>query len=384
MPKTVIEKIDKFRKDCLWRGSDINAKGYNLAAWEMVTKPKDKGGLGVIDLEIQNDALLLKHLHKFYNKVDVPWVHLVWSSYYQHKVPHLTADKGSFWWKDILKLSEQFREIAHCLTGRGDTVSLWEDKLLQSTFSEAFPNLYTYIKSHGTSLKDCLASSNLLDMFRLPMSRAAYNEYIIFRDELEFFRYNNEQDDIWIYQWNNGLFSSRQYYKHQNKDIVTPAPFCWIWKTKCMPKIKFFSWLLLKDRINTRDILRRRHKHLEEGYHCVLCHTNTDETLLHLFFECTSSESRWFAIGINWNLNLQGDVIQMLIEQKQQFVGPYFMDLFMIAAWCIWKERNDYIFNHKPPSISNWKQSFKNEVKLHLYRIPNHKRVVIMNWVNML
>jgi len=31
-----------------------------------------KGGLNVINLRLQNDALLLKQLHKFYNKVDVP------------------------------------------------------------------------------------------------------------------------------------------------------------------------------------------------------------------------------------------------------------------------------------------------------------------------
>jgi hypothetical protein len=66
--------IAKFRKRCLWRGCDINAKGYNLATWKMVTVPKDKGGLGVKDLYVQNDALLLKHLLKFYNKIDVPWV----------------------------------------------------------------------------------------------------------------------------------------------------------------------------------------------------------------------------------------------------------------------------------------------------------------------
>jgi hypothetical protein len=127
LPKTVIEVIDKFRKNCLWRGSDANAKGYNLVAWEMVIFPKDKGGLGVKDLYMQNDALLLKHLHKFYNKVDVPWVRLIWKAYYQHKVPHLVSARGSFWWKDILKLNIQYRGISQCLSGIGDTVGLWED-----------------------------------------------------------------------------------------------------------------------------------------------------------------------------------------------------------------------------------------------------------------
>lgn len=90
----------------------------------MVTVPKEKGGLGVKDLYIQNDALLLNHLVKFYNKAEVPWVQLIWDTYYQHKVPHLTPAKGSFWWKDILKLSEQFQSIAYCLSAMSDTVSL--------------------------------------------------------------------------------------------------------------------------------------------------------------------------------------------------------------------------------------------------------------------
>jgi hypothetical protein len=47
-------------------------KSGNLAAWSMVQLPKNKGVLGVINLRIQNDALLLKQLHKFYTKQDIP------------------------------------------------------------------------------------------------------------------------------------------------------------------------------------------------------------------------------------------------------------------------------------------------------------------------
>lgn len=65
----------------------------------MVMKPKEKGGLSVLNLNVQNDALLLKHLHKFYNKMDIPWVKLVWSKYYEDKIPHATREVGSFWWK---------------------------------------------------------------------------------------------------------------------------------------------------------------------------------------------------------------------------------------------------------------------------------------------
>jgi hypothetical protein len=38
----------RVRKNCLWRGKEFRYKGYNLVAWDLVRRPKDKGGLGVI------------------------------------------------------------------------------------------------------------------------------------------------------------------------------------------------------------------------------------------------------------------------------------------------------------------------------------------------
>jgi hypothetical protein len=34
--------VDKYRKQCLWRGGDINAKKPPLASWKKVTRPKSK------------------------------------------------------------------------------------------------------------------------------------------------------------------------------------------------------------------------------------------------------------------------------------------------------------------------------------------------------
>lgn len=73
-----------------------NKEGGNLAAWPMVQKPMIKGGLQVLNLRLQNHALLFKHLHKFYSKLEIPWVQLIWSRYYQNKVPHGSRDVGSF------------------------------------------------------------------------------------------------------------------------------------------------------------------------------------------------------------------------------------------------------------------------------------------------
>jgi len=77
-------------------------EGEILLLGKQYKSQRKKSGLGVINLRLQNDALLLKHLHKFYNQADLPWVQLVWYRYYQNKVPHATRELGSFWWRDII------------------------------------------------------------------------------------------------------------------------------------------------------------------------------------------------------------------------------------------------------------------------------------------
>ena len=70
IPPQVIKQIDIYRKHCLWSRGDINRKGSCLVALETVCKPKDQGGLGIIDIDSQNNALLMKYLDKFYNQAD--------------------------------------------------------------------------------------------------------------------------------------------------------------------------------------------------------------------------------------------------------------------------------------------------------------------------
>jgi hypothetical protein len=68
-----------------------------MVTWKKYTKPKRKGGLGIINLRSQNNALLLKHLDKFYNKNEMPRVKLIWNAHYSNgEVSHAIKNKGSF------------------------------------------------------------------------------------------------------------------------------------------------------------------------------------------------------------------------------------------------------------------------------------------------
>jgi hypothetical protein len=170
LPKGVIENIDRARKQCLWRGNSEKKKGGNLVAWQMVMMPKDKGGLGIVNLRLQNDALLMKHLSKFYNHEDIPWVHLVWDKYYTNKVPHVARETGSFWWKDVLRLNVLFRSVTKCELGDGASVCFWDDLWLDDVLALKYPRLVSFARKDGISVLEVMEAEDLDTLFMLPLS----------------------------------------------------------------------------------------------------------------------------------------------------------------------------------------------------------------------
>jgi hypothetical protein len=158
LPKTAIDQIDKYRKHCLWRSSDVNAKSAPKAAWAMVCLPKEEGGLGVLNLKTQNEALLLKNLHKFFNRLDIPWVHLVWEKHYSSgKLPgHIK--KGSFWWRDNLKFLDTFKGMVVCQIQNGATCLFWTDLWGGQVQHQTYPELFSFAKSKMLSFQKAIST----------------------------------------------------------------------------------------------------------------------------------------------------------------------------------------------------------------------------------
>ena len=59
LPVSTIEKMDSVRKRFFWQGGSLKKK-YHLVKWTKISKPKDKGGLGIKNLRRMNISLLCK------------------------------------------------------------------------------------------------------------------------------------------------------------------------------------------------------------------------------------------------------------------------------------------------------------------------------------
>jgi len=57
MQKWAIKRIDKLRRNFLWKGSTEANGGHCLVKWAKSMRPKRFGGLGILDLDLFSRAL---------------------------------------------------------------------------------------------------------------------------------------------------------------------------------------------------------------------------------------------------------------------------------------------------------------------------------------
>ena len=239
------------------------------------------------------------------------------------------------------------RGIALCTVGDGASVSFWDDLWAGEVLSSKFSCLYSFAANTGISVKQIMLSEDLDSIFNLPLSQVAHDQLLDF-PFIQSVSYDPERKDVWTFIWGNATYSSRKYYKMVFQNYHPSPIFKKIWKSKCTPRLKFFAWLLFVDRLNTRNMLVRRHFHVQPNSFCVLCTTNTDEDLDHLFFNCPFAAACWQRLDFQWASiqNISERVLNLMVTTGI----PFFMEIFIFAAWELWKLRNSKIFLSRPPN----------------------------------
>ena len=81
--KEVLKKLDQYRSRFFWQGRK-DKKKYCLAKWDIICRPKDQGGLGIINLQLQNKALLSKWIINLLN-TEGTWQTLLRNKYLSSK-----------------------------------------------------------------------------------------------------------------------------------------------------------------------------------------------------------------------------------------------------------------------------------------------------------
>jgi hypothetical protein len=152
---------------------------------------------------------------------------------------------------------------------RADTCFLWLDLWNNSVPRHDFPEIFSFAKNQNITLLKAKGALNVSDLFNLPMSELAFNQLLELANRLHALP-NEDDDDIWTYIWGSPYFASMKAYKHLLGYRFVHPCFSWLWKSAAQKKHKVFFWLSLKDRLSTRNILRRKNRVLP-SYDSVLC-----------------------------------------------------------------------------------------------------------------
>ncbi|KAJ0511446.1 putative RNA-directed DNA polymerase [Helianthus annuus] len=83
-PNTVLNKLEKLRRDFLWGGSDAINK-MHWVRWENVTKPIASGGLGLGSLKDMNSGLLAKWAWRYKTEAGRLWRKVISSIHFDPK-----------------------------------------------------------------------------------------------------------------------------------------------------------------------------------------------------------------------------------------------------------------------------------------------------------
>jgi hypothetical protein len=142
--------------------------------------------------------------------------------------------------------------------------------------------------------------------------------------------------------------------------MPTHSFFTKVWASKRQLKHKIFSWLLLHDKLNTRDRLGIRHMALD-SYNCENCIWQHRETSYHLFLRCNFALRCWASIGIQApRISCPKSALARLTKQVPK---EYAIEIVTLMLRGIWKSRNAWIFENTPPTVEGCRNYMR--TKLH-------------------
>lgn len=114
-------------------------------------------------------------------------------------------------------------------------------------------------------VKEGLESSNLLRWFNLRMSDQTFAELALLQSFMHEVKFQEDLLDVWAWQGTTKSYTPKMFYTYAHRTHTFNPVHNWIWTSSCILNLKVFAWMLVMDRINTKDMVETRHKHLDDG-----------------------------------------------------------------------------------------------------------------------
>ncbi|KAJ1286483.1 hypothetical protein BS78_03G355400 [Paspalum vaginatum] len=316
LSKWARNQIDKVRRSYLWKGKDNANGGHCLDNWPTVSRPKDLGGLGVLDLEKFGRALKLRWLWQEWTYDSKPWGGL--------QVPRNTYDR-------LL-----FQASTYVTVGNGAKAKFWRDAWLdgEAPYNLA-PHLFALVKRKNRSMLQELTNTTWIKPLRRKIIMTVQiEEFVSLWIRLQQVHLQPGVEDTITWRWtSDGIYSSKSAYRAQFIGFYCGYKPGLIWRAKAENKRKR-GW--------------------PHQMSCTMCN-GPMESGLHLCLTCPFAQEVWNLILAWENMSLP----QQAAPTNATGLGEWwkrtetffpkthrrdFNSIVIYTWWNIWKEWNRRVF----------------------------------------
>jgi hypothetical protein len=375
LPQGVIDALDARRRAFLWAGEESVSGAQCLVSWDKACLPKKEGGLGVRDLRLQNTCLLMKLVHRAHDAASSAWARWLELEFGGLLEAPDSTDEGTHL-ASLRRLLPDYRLLTTVEVGDGRTTSFWRDCWTSvGPLADAYPALFTHARRAEASVRHVLGSQLRL-AFAPRLSSVASSELAALTALLDGVVLSDAAD-VRRCPWEDAahkLSSSALY----NVVVFTGAEceyYKFIWENRAPSKVKFFGWLLVQNRIQTKENLLK--KHCIDSEDCEVCGSGV-ESAAHLIAGCSFSAGFWTRLGVD----LAEDDVAYLwqVQPPVHLPARHFNAFLLLCCWRLWKHRHDVVFRSLAPCYDRLLAGCREDVGLWSCRLPPADRDVALAW----
>ena len=285
-----------------------------------------------------------------------------------------------------MEVKNIFYSCCQRIVGDGRKTRFWEDAWIKDKpLCLIFPRLYnlTFCK-HVTVAKVFTLEFNCI-RFRRCLHGETLDMWNKLLDMCGQVILSDKPDKVKWLLTNSGSFSVKSLYHYLIARQVV-FPFKKLWRMKMPLKVKAFSWLVIKNRILTKDNLSK--KGWKGAKFCEFC--DCEESVNHLFFSCSLAKFLWNIVGCALgSQRAPMSFFDLCQNWLSSYTGKDRVVVLLGSAallWSIWKTRNKSCFQSVMPSgstdiiflvcslLDSWKNLQKRGVQSMLHQVS--RRIV--------
>lgn len=328
-----ISQIDRRRRAFLWAGADTVSGGKCKVAWTRACRPTTLGGLGIVDLRFFGFALRLRWEWLRRTEPECCWALL--PARHEPAVAVMAAISMS---------------VVH---GDGMTALFWTDSWSSlGPLCRFAPHLFAATSRPGRrrTLKDATHHNRWARDIVGALTTQVLCQFLRVWELTRSVMLDPLQPDRFVWKRSaDGHYSVSSTYRAFFAGSTALLGARELWRARAPPKVKFFGWLALHNRLWTAA--RRKRHGMQDSEDCAFC-GQAPETVEHLILGCVFARQLWHTLlsplGLDVLVPAQQEdfAVWWLHERKRidKASRPTADSLILLVAWNLRKHRNGVVF----------------------------------------